>query len=243
MVSITPSLPEIDCPFELPIKCHGVGPIMLPAKSVEEVDKELAQWLRNAPTILINLGTLYVDTTESARSMASVLAAILSQSGIQVLWKLKYNHLHDIQFMQSLQSVVDQDRIRITAWIKPETSAILAHADILAIVHHGGMNTFFEACYAGIPQVVLPAWLDCYSTAGKVEYLGIGVYGNETNAPGVGEDEFLQALRRVLNNDEMKQKAEALGRICRAKRSGREQASDIIDRVAKEAVARQKKEI
>lgn len=244
MTSICPSLTELDFPFPvLPPRCHGVGPIVLPAKPVVEVDEQLAQWLSRRPTILINLGTHHTSGAKSARAMARALAIILAEKDVQVLWKLKYDYSHDSLFMQSVQSTISQDRIRIMPWTGPETSAILSHASIVAFVHHGGLNSYYEACFAGVPQVVLPAWFDCYQTGPKAVYLGIGVCGNRDTAPEVGERGFLEALHNVVDDQEMRDKAQKLGKMCRSRRSGREKACDIIAEVAMEQEKKQKKQV
>jgi UDP:flavonoid glycosyltransferase YjiC (YdhE family) len=243
MTSMCPSLPELDFPFPiLPPRCHGVGPMILPARSVTEVDTELAKWLSRRPTILVNLGTHHTSGADSARAMARTLATILAEKDVQVLWELKYDYSHDSLFMQPVQPALSQDRIRIMPWIGPETSAILSHADIVASVHHGGLNSYYEACYAGVPQIVLPAWFDCYQTGPKAEYLGIGVCGNRESAPEVGERGFLEALQKVVDDQEMRARAEKLGKMCRSRRSGREKACDVIAEVAMQQEKKEKKQ-
>lgn len=66
---------------------------------------------------------------------------------------------------------------------------------------------------AGVPQVVLPVWFDTYDFAARVEYLGIGVYGNRKTAPAVNGRELGSALNRVLASGEsevMLQKAKMI---------------------------------
>lgn len=66
---------------------------------------------------------------------------------------------------------------------------------------------------AGVPQVVLPVWFDTYDFAARVEYLGIGVYGNRNTAPAVSGIELGCALNRVLASGEsevMLQKAKMI---------------------------------
>lgn len=66
---------------------------------------------------------------------------------------------------------------------------------------------------AGIPQVVLPVWIDTYDFSTRVEYLGIGVWGSKTAAPRVKASELGRALVRVIDSDEsdaMRYKAKTL---------------------------------
>ena len=65
-------------------------------------------------------------------------------------------------------------RVRIEHWID-YPHAVLRHKNVLAFVHHGGANSFIEAGWCGVPQVVLPQWSDCYDTAAQAERLGLGV--------------------------------------------------------------------
>ena len=128
--------------------------------------------------------------------------------------------------------MIDADRLRITSWLVPETVALLSSPDIAAFVHHGGANSYFEACYTGVPQVILPVWYDTYVFAAKAEYHGIGVYGNKKSAPGANREEFTEALTKVMSDAAMREKAKATGEICR-KSGGRETAYEKITEVAR----------
>lgn len=93
----------------------------------------------------------------------------------------------------------------------------------------------------GVPQILLPAWFDCYDFAARVEYLGIGVWANRTAAPRVAGAELGRALLTVVGESgqggckragEMKSKAEALREQVR-KYGGREKAVDILLELAR----------
>jgi hypothetical protein len=70
---------------------------------------------------------------------------------------------------------------------------------------------------AGVPQIILPCWLDTFEFANRVEYLGIGIYRSRTAAPRVEAGEVSRALMRVLGDGEealsMMQKAKQLAEI------------------------------
>lgn len=55
---------------------------------------------------------------------------------------------------------------------------------------------------AGIPQVILPLWLDTYDYAVQADWLGVGVWGNRENAPLVHEDELTDAVLKVISDNE-----------------------------------------
>jgi len=55
---------------------------------------------------------------------------------------------------------------------------------------------------AGVPQVVLPVWIDTYDFAIRVEYLGIGVWGNRVAAPYAEGAELGGALVQVVDGSD-----------------------------------------
>lgn len=79
----------------------------------------------------------------------------------------------------------------------------------------------------GVPQVVLPQWLDTYDCATRVEWLGIGVNGSRKAAPGIESKEFSKALLHVLSDDGIRTKSTAVKELCQ-KTEGRVVAHDQI---------------
>lgn len=73
---------------------------------------------------------------------------------------------------------------------------------------------------AGIPQIILAQWFDLYDMAARAEYVGIGIYGNRTVAPGIDAAEFGAAISRLLSPGEESEKfarrAHEIGELCRA---------------------------
>ncbi len=51
---------------------------------------------------------------------------------------------------------------------------------------------------AGIPQVLLPPWSDCYDFANRVELLGVGIWANKTAKPSWERTELASCLEEVL---------------------------------------------
>lgn len=105
---------------------------------------------------------------------------------------------------------------------------------------------------AGVPQVVLAMWYDTFDYATRVEYLGIGVYGNRHKghscvidnenyvAPNlIDGEEFGAALLKTIGRekgdaDAMRQKTKQLGEVCR-KSGGRIESARIITDLCYEA--------
>lgn len=70
----------------------------------------------------------------------------------------------------------------------------------------------------GVPQIVMAQWHDTYEYAAKIEYLGIGVYGNKSCAPDLDGQEFEVAATKCVGINEISRKiqerANELGRLC-----------------------------
>ncbi|KAF7596836.1 hypothetical protein BBP40_012436 [Aspergillus hancockii] len=233
---LSPALKELDWPMEVPDNILPCGPILLPTASVQKQDPELASWLNNAPTILVNLGTLYAPDPKVAESIATGLKIFLDSwkgEKVQVLWKLP-QHPHDeddvyIRSIEPLQREADADRVRIHPWFSVEPMAMLQTGNIVCSVHHGGANSWYEAIQNGVPHVVLPAWQDCYENAARAEWLGIGVYGNKSRAPNIDARELNKALLRVMSNRSYKDKALDLAKLCQKKEGRVAGAEKIIE--------------
>lgn len=76
-------------------------------------------------------------------------------------------------------------------------------------------------------------WYDTYDYASKTEYLGIGVYGNKAMAPMVDAEEFGNALLRAMGDEALREKAQAIGKLCQ-RSGGRRLAADMITKLAHE---------
>jgi UDP:flavonoid glycosyltransferase YjiC (YdhE family) len=65
--------------------------------------------------------------------------------------------------------------------------------------------------------MVLPMWVDLYDYATRVEWLGIGVWGNQKSAPYWTADELGVAFQKVLGDGatakSIRKKAAELGRL------------------------------
>ena len=83
----------------------------------------------------------------------------------------------------------------------------------------------------GVPQVILPCWMDTFDFANRAEYLGIGVYGSKYHTPRVETKELAAALVKVFSDTEeaasMRRKAKEL-QVVAAKYGGRAKAADTI---------------
>ncbi|PYH87325.1 UDP-Glycosyltransferase/glycogen phosphorylase, partial [Aspergillus ellipticus CBS 707.79] len=150
---LTPGLQELDWPFEVPDNVLPCGPILLPVAPVKVQDPALYRWLHKAPTILVNLGTLYAPDPHVARNIAAALRTFLDawtgSSALQVLWKLPKDaqdcdHVYE-EAVELLHPEIKTDSIRIQPWFEVDPLAMLETGQIICSVHHGGANSWYEA--------------------------------------------------------------------------------------------------
>jgi hypothetical protein len=245
---LTPAFREMDFPLHVPDNVVSCGPILRfrGHQSLLEKDPEMAAWLTK-PTILISLGSHVKPTEDVAIQMAQALQSVLdNHTDHQALWKLRYDWKTSDAFQRVLGTFIDAGSVRIVPWIQSDIIDVLETGKITVYVHHGGANSYFEACkyvpyYApysrdnlllipwsrvGAPQVILPQWLDTYDCATRVEWLGIGLHGSRKVAPEIDAEEFSQAVETVLHDKSIHAKAAAMRDIC--KTEGRVLAHDRI---------------
>ncbi|SPJ72279.1 uncharacterized protein FTOL_02007 [Fusarium torulosum] len=100
-----------------------------------------------------------------------------------------------------------------------------------------GVYSFYTMLSAGVPQVLLPAWTDCYDFANRVELLGIGRWGNKEAKPRWRQDELAEALQEVVSGTESMQKLKTSKQVAsrHPKWEGRQKAAqEILDYLASE---------
>ncbi|KAK6066196.1 UDP-glucoronosyl and UDP-glucosyl transferase [Seiridium cupressi] len=155
--------------------------------------------------------------------------------GLQILWKLKRygnfetgtgSKIHDV-----LGQEIDNDLVRIVDWLQEQPSAILQSGHIACSIHHGGANSYNEAASAGIPQVILPQWTDCYDYGQRVEILGIGKLGNSPATARFTAKSISEAVRQVLFSEAAKtieQRAMDLADIVRSRGAGADNTAQVL---------------
>lgn len=251
-LQLTPAFREMDYPLHVPDNVVSCGPILRFHQSLSEKDPAMAEWL-NKSTILISLGSHVLPTEDTAIEMAKAIHTVLeNHPELQVLWKLRYDWKDSVRFQDVLGVSIDSGSVRIVSWIHADLIAVLETGKIAVYVHHGGANSYFEACKyvnptsipipilkmagcsfvlcflrVGTPQVVLPQWLDTYDCATRVEWLGIGVHGSRKTAPGIDAEELSQAMETALQDENIRAKSAAMRDICKTT-EGRVLAHDRI---------------
>jgi hypothetical protein len=122
---LTASLPEIEFPMDQ--------------------DPELAAWLTQAPTVLINLGSTVDYSADSARELLRAIKTLLENSKVQVLWKFNKRGEYSNDIFLEVSKEIKDGRLRVEKWLGIEPAAMMETGNIVASVHHGGANCFFEA--------------------------------------------------------------------------------------------------
>ena len=213
-LTLTPSLPDLDWPLEVPDDVIGCGPILLPTDERALAESDIYQWMQRGPTVLINLGSLYIINAAGAENIALAIDAFLNTASIknvQVLWKLGSYRSHDEQILSTgheiLGELISECRVKVVRWLDVDPAALLSTGHIACSVHHGGANSWFEALRHGVPQVLLPAWYDCYDDAKRTEVLGVGVWANKVSALAIDADALAESLHAIFDDGKYQAKA------------------------------------
>ncbi|KAK9252730.1 putative udp-glucoronosyl and udp-glucosyl transferase family protein [Lipomyces tetrasporus] len=203
---------EIEYPMSVPKQVSPVGPIFMALESAEKEDPDLVAWLARAPTVLIILGSHTTYDEHDATEMIRAIRMVLDRNDqVQVLWKLKIpDDGSKSARKEDVDALLVTGRVRIESWFKADPASLLATGHIVAYVNHGGANSYFEAMGTGVPQVALAMWADCYDHATRVEWLGIGVWGNRQAAPYWTGEEASQAILKVISDSSYAEKAKTL---------------------------------
>lgn len=232
---LSQTMPEASVPVNVvPQNVTCTGPMTLSLTTVAEQDEELARWLTRGPTVLVNLGSGFEYAEAYATTMAQAIARALQDTDLQVLWKVKKETDYDDGFMEPLIPFTNNGRVRVESWLAADPPSLLESGHIIASVHHGGSGCYHEAISAGVPQVILPQWLDLYGFARLSEYIGVGVWGCQETSPKWTSECLSEAILTVVHGNQslsFRDKAKKLGLIAQAK-PGRYVAAQEIARLA-----------
>ncbi|KAE8417351.1 hypothetical protein BDV36DRAFT_309532 [Aspergillus pseudocaelatus] len=199
---LLPTRWETEIPCYFPDTFTLCGPILRPCGPIAEEEPELASWLGRRPTVLVNLGSHVRYTIDVLKELMEGFRMLLDKRPeVQILWKIKPSSgttLDDTTLPDNLRTAVAEGQVRVEPWLAVEPICILTSGHVECMVHHGGSNSYHEAIRAGVPQIILPIWLDTYDFALRAEWLGIGIWASRKTAPGVNGPELGQALIRAL---------------------------------------------
>ena len=132
----------------IPENVTCTGPITLSATSAQEEghDEELLQWVKQKPTVLINLGSAFTYSGTQTRQMIEGIERVLNTTDLQVLWKYKASiNLVDFDWQSLVAPLQATQRVKVMKWLTMDPTALLETGDIAAFVTHGGANGFHES--------------------------------------------------------------------------------------------------
>lgn len=143
---LSQSLPELDFPMSVvPDNVVTCGPIFRSSAPAVDQDPELASWLSQAPTVLINLGSTVDYSPEGARELIRAIKTLLENSKVQVLWKFIKRGEYPEDVFAEVSKEIKDGRLRVEKWLGIDPAAMMETGNIVVSVHHGGANCFFEA--------------------------------------------------------------------------------------------------
>lgn len=149
---LLPFIPETDYnnlkEFSLPENIVPCGPITAPEmEPMHTSDPEMFEFLQQRPTVLVNLGSIWDPDAHSLEEMLKGLDFVLaSRPDIQILWKLKVKDDSALLSKKLIDQYCSSGRLKIVSWLKTSPSLIVDSGNVACFVHHGGANSYFEAC-------------------------------------------------------------------------------------------------
>lgn len=111
----------------------------------------------------------------------------------------------------------------VDSWY-PQPSVI---AEVDAVIHHGGNNSFNECLYFGKPSLIMPYCWDGHDNATHIDERG---YGLAMERYTWKDADIAAALERLLNDAAMKQRLESLSAHMQAE-DGRRKGARALDRL------------
>ncbi|KAM0187544.1 hypothetical protein ACHAPI_011081 [Fusarium lateritium] len=129
----------------IPPNVTVTNPIILSVAPASDQDPELVEWLKKAPTVLINLGSTVIYTKAQASVMIEAIAKVLDRLNVQFLWKFnKYGNYSNDVFLP-VQRHLDSDQLKLEKWLTVDPTSLLETGLVVASIHHGGANCYNEA--------------------------------------------------------------------------------------------------
>jgi hypothetical protein len=131
----------------IPQNVSCAGPIVLSSAPAEEQDPELVEWIKQKPTVLINLGSAFAYSRTYTRQMIGGIRQVLaSDPDIQILWKYKLApNVVDFDWEALVKPLEATQRVKVTQWLSVDPSSLMETGHIAAFVTHGGAGGFHDS--------------------------------------------------------------------------------------------------
>lgn len=145
---------------------------------------------------------------------------------IEAVGKLPYRALFNVG--EHLDEYTDlPDNVQISNWF-PQPSVI---AQVDAVIHHGGNNSFTECLFFGKPAIVMSYVWDGHDNAMRAEESG---HGFKLDRYEWSEEQLAQKLHACLNDGAMRQRLQRTSAQMQS-RKGPQDAAAILDKVLNDA--------
>jgi UDP:flavonoid glycosyltransferase YjiC (YdhE family) len=129
--------------------------------------------LHGDDVIYMNMGSMFIWQKHEFWNCIAGFEAAYKQRGGRVRFLFKINFPIDCP-QHNFSTDELPPYIRLTNWIDNQ-HAIYSHPALKIFIHHGGGNSFNEAVYFGVPQLILSQWLDTHEYANYAEKFKLGL--------------------------------------------------------------------
>ncbi|MCH7868613.1 MAG: glycosyltransferase [Myxococcales bacterium] len=162
----------------------------------------------DAPIIYHSFGSLGCGDTEMINRF------------IRVLGELSYRVLVNVgDYLDSYRDL--PPNVKVDSWF-PQPSVI---AQMDAVIHHGGNNTFTECLYFGTPAIITPYVWDGHDNATRVQETGHGLKMHRSNWT---DEELARNLETVISDPKIRAKTAATSEFMQ-RFDGPTRAADLLD--------------
>lgn len=178
---------------------HVTGYWFLDADEKWTPPEALVNFLRiGSPPIFIGFGSMSSSNPEQT---AEIILRALAETGQRAILLAGWGGLH----LSNLpETVFPVDSVPYS-WLFPRMAAV---------VHHGGAGTTAAGLRAGVPSIVIPFFGDQPFWGRRVAEMGVGPQPISRRKLNV--ERLAEAISKVVNDQEMRQRALDLGRIIQA---------------------------
>ncbi|KAK6621421.1 hypothetical protein RUM44_001228 [Polyplax serrata] len=154
-------------------------------KPPKPLPKDLQAFMDGAKdgVILFSMGSVLPSSDFPEEKVQGILRA-LSQVKQKVLWKFEKENIPNLP-----------KNVKISKWL-PQ-SDILAHPNTKLFITHGGLLSYTEAVYRGVPLVAIPIFGDQPMNVRFMEELEVGVKLEYDN---INEHSLISSINKVLGN-------------------------------------------
>ncbi|XP_054793820.1 UDP-glycosyltransferase 87A1-like [Prosopis cineraria] len=178
-----------------PFRLYAIGPAIPfmelepPRDSSTANSDHIIKWLDSQPetsVLYISMGSFL----SMSRPQMEELASALKSSGIRFLWVGR----SDVKWLREKCG----DKGLVVPWC--DQLKVLCHVSIAGFWSHCGWNSTLEACFAGVPILGFPIFLDQFSNCRHVaeEWKNGWKVGGERSENFVTKGEILKVLKMVM---------------------------------------------